>query len=76
MDDIDLCIQLENGKPKQLPRTQYGLENEFDYCRSHMDKTHVDRCLKLITKAKEMNWTNSWFFECVMLPYEKQHTGE
>lgn len=69
---LDLCIQFEDGKPKQLPRTQNGLESEFDYCKSHEDKIHIDRCLKLIKKAKDKGWTKSWFFECIMLPYEER----
>lgn len=72
-EEIDLCIQFDTGKSRPLPRTQYGLEHEFDYCKSHIDKNHIDRCLKLIKKTKEKRWNTSWFFECIMLPYEKQH---
>jgi len=59
---------------KQLPRTELGLQYEFEYCNGHLNsKEHIVRAIKVIEKLEKKGWTKSWIYEAKMLPFKEKY---
>jgi len=60
---------------KQLPRTEHGLLSHFDVHQYQPNEADIKKCLEVAEKLKKKRWTKSWFYQAVIKPYVKKHSG-
>lgn len=60
---------------KQLPRTENGLLSHFEVHQYQPSEADVKKCLEVAEKLKKKGWSKSWFYQAVIKPYVKKHSG-